>query len=196
MRNALLGSIGRCHPSGWVQTNLFCDWFKHFIEHVKPCAESPVLLVLDGHASHTRNMEIIELVRKNYVTIVCLPPHTTHKLQPLDKTFMGSLKTHYSEVIRIWMRHNNHRLGPYDIAGLFNQAYVQYKTASIAINGFLKTGIYPCNMGVFTEVDYIAAEHQEVEQSSTTDRRVASIIEEDHAQAGCISSSVSKSTTE
>lgn len=185
MRNAPLGSVGKCHPSGWVQMNLFCDWFLHFIEHVKPSAESPVLLLLDGHYSHTRNIAIIELARQNHITIVCLPPHTTHKLQPLDKTFMGALKTHYSEAIRLWMLHNERRLGPYDIAELFNQAYVQCQTGPIAINGFSKTGIFPCNRGIFTDVDFVAAELQE-ERLSTSENR---------AQAGCPLSD-SKSSTQ
>ncbi|KAJ8891633.1 hypothetical protein PR048_004161 [Dryococelus australis] len=29
-----------------------------------------------------------------------LPPHCTHKMQPLDKTFMGPLKMYYIEEIR------------------------------------------------------------------------------------------------
>lgn len=190
MRNAPLGSIGKCHPSGWVQSNLFRDWFLHFIDHVKPSAESPVLLFLDGHYSHTRNIEIIELARQNHVTIVSLPPHTTHKLQPLDKTFMGALKTHYSEAIRLWMRHNQRRLGPYDIAELFNQAYVQCQTGSIAINGFSNTGLFPCNRHMFTDADFIAAEQQ---GEPPTD---ASIGNENLAQAVCSSSPDSNSSSQ
>lgn len=167
MRGAPLGTLGRCHPSGWVQTNLFSDWFKHFIKYTKPSEESPVLLLLDGHYSHTRNIEIIDLARENHITIVCLPPHATHKLQPLDKTFMGSLKSHYSEAIRIWLRHSERPVGPYDIAELFGKAYVNCQTASIAINGFSRTGIYPCDRGVFTEVDFIAAEHEVLGETSS-----------------------------
>ncbi|XP_044726877.1 uncharacterized protein LOC123290680 [Chrysoperla carnea] len=32
MRGAPVGSIGRAHPSGWIQTYLFTQWFQHFIE--------------------------------------------------------------------------------------------------------------------------------------------------------------------
>lgn len=168
MRGAPLGSIGKCHPSGWVQSNLFTDWFRHFIKYTKPTIDDPLLLILDGHYSHTRNMEIIELARANYITIVCLPPHSTHKLQPLDKTFMRALKVHYSEEIRIWLRQNERPLGPYDIAELFGKAYLKCQTASIAINGFLKTGLFPCNRGIFTDNDFIAAEHEAVMAESPT----------------------------
>lgn len=107
MKGAPPGSIGRCHPSGWIQSNLFTDWFRHFISNVKPTAESPVMLILDGHNTHTKNIDIVDLARNNHVTILSLPPHTSHKIQPLDKTFMGSLKHHYSENIRKRMLHNS-----------------------------------------------------------------------------------------
>jgi hypothetical protein len=78
------GTVGVCHPSGWIELEIFTKWFQHFIENVKSSPDDPVLLVLDGHYSHTRNVEIIEMARANGVAIVCLPPHSTHKMQPLD----------------------------------------------------------------------------------------------------------------
>ena len=107
LRGAPVGSIAAVHPSGWVQSNLFTQWFQHFLDHVKPSADSPVLLIFDGHYSHTRNIEVIDLARNNHVVMVSLPPHSTHKLQPLDKTFMGPIKVYYSEEIRKWIRQNN-----------------------------------------------------------------------------------------
>ncbi|GBP96436.1 hypothetical protein EVAR_99097_1 [Eumeta japonica] len=92
MKGAPPGAIGKVHPSGWIQAHLFTEWFKHFLEKTNPTEQSPVLLVLDGHYTHTRNIEILTLARERHVTIICLPPHTTHKLQPLDRTFMGALK--------------------------------------------------------------------------------------------------------
>jgi hypothetical protein len=54
-----------------------------------------MLLVLDGHYGHKRNVEVIEVARTNGVEIVFLPPHSAHKLQPLDVHFMGPFKTYY-----------------------------------------------------------------------------------------------------
>ena len=94
------GTLVKVHPSGWIQVNLFTEWFKHFIDFTKPSETSPTLLILDGHYSHTKNIEVINLARNNHVHIISLPPHATHKMQPTDKTFMGALKAHYSENIR------------------------------------------------------------------------------------------------
>lgn len=82
------GSVYDCHPSGWIQSDIFTKWLLLFISHVKPTEEDPVLLVFDGHFTHTRNIDVINIARDNHVVIVCLPPHSSHKMQPLDVSFM------------------------------------------------------------------------------------------------------------
>lgn len=99
MDGALPGSVWACHKSGWIQTHIFTMWFDHFIKHTSPTGDNPVLLVLDGHNTHTRNIELLEKAKKNYVHIVCLPPHSSYKLHPLDVSIMKPLKTYYSREI-------------------------------------------------------------------------------------------------
>lgn len=68
MKEAPPGALGRCHPSGWIQTELFNEWFNHFIQKTHPSEEDPILLILNGHSSHTRNLQVIDLARTNHVT--------------------------------------------------------------------------------------------------------------------------------
>lgn len=172
MKGAPVGSVGICHPSGWVQTYIFTDWFKHFISKTKPSKEDPVLLILDGHYSHTKNIELIDLARKHYVSILSLPPHTTHKMQPLDKTYMGSLKAKYSEEVRRWIMINGRPVTHFDLAEIFGKAYLNCQTASIAINGFRATGIYPPNPNIFPDCEYEAAEMESLEESGCSSSHI------------------------
>lgn len=161
MKGAPPGSIGRCHPSGWIQSNLFIDWLKHFIKKAEPTREDPVLLILDGYNSYTKNIDIVDLARHNHVALLSLPPHTSHKLQPLSQTFMDVLKLHYSEAIRQWMRHSERPVGPYDICELFGKAYLMCQTVKIAVKGFQVTGIFPFNRNVFTDTDFAPADEDQ-----------------------------------
>lgn len=59
--------------SGWIQLELFTKWFRHFVNYVKPNKDNPILLLLDGHFSHTRDIEVIEIARENGVILVSIP---------------------------------------------------------------------------------------------------------------------------
>ncbi|KAJ8872527.1 hypothetical protein PR048_026133 [Dryococelus australis] len=98
------GSIGTCHPSGWIQTSIFTDRLKNFISITKPSEDSPVLLLPDKSSSHQKEYWRDKHCKENHVAILCLPPHTTHKLQQLDETLMGPCKGYCCEGIRLWMR--------------------------------------------------------------------------------------------
>ena len=82
----------RVIPRGGYRAEIFTQWFLHFIKHTKPTKEDPVILVLDRHYSHTRNLEVIILARENQVDIICLPPHSSDKMQPWIKLSWGPWK--------------------------------------------------------------------------------------------------------
>ena len=89
---ALPGTFFANSENGWMNTQLYLEWFNFFLSHIPPAR--PVLLVQDGHGSHV-SIELIELARSNGVHLFYLPAHTTHILQPLDvgvfKSFKGGV---------------------------------------------------------------------------------------------------------
>ena len=70
-------------------------WLKHFISIAKPSKEEKHLIILDGHHSH-KTLQAVEFARANGNEMLTFPPHCTHKIQPLDRTFFKSLKSGYN----------------------------------------------------------------------------------------------------
>lgn len=85
--------------SGWVDSEHFLKWMKHiFLQYA--VQKRPLLLIVDGHKSHL-TLECIDLARENQVIFLCVPPHTTHALQPLDVAVFKALKAHFSRSLRV-----------------------------------------------------------------------------------------------
>ena len=93
------GSIVEISESGYINSELFVKWLKHFIDTVHPSKERPVLLLLDGHTTHSKNLEALLRARENGVIMLQLPGHTTHRLQPLDISFFSPLQVYYTEAM-------------------------------------------------------------------------------------------------
>jgi len=64
MDNAPVGAIAAGSKNGWITVELFEKWFDHFLNAVHPEARNEkVLLILDGHSSHTRNINVVDKAR-------------------------------------------------------------------------------------------------------------------------------------
>ncbi|KAG5872586.1 hypothetical protein JTB14_038191 [Gonioctena quinquepunctata] len=129
------GTIVACNDSGWMTVEIFSIWFDHFVHHIKPTAQDSALLILDGHGSHINNSKVIKRVRRTHVTLLCLPPHTSHKLQPLEG------------------------------GKLFCEAYLKGCTSGNAKNAFKKAGFVPFDRNSFTDLDFAPAEVSEKDES-------------------------------
>jgi len=145
------GTIGAVTDNGWIDGNVFLKWLKHFVLHVKPSTENKVILVVDGHATH-KSLAAVEYARDNSVIMISLPPHSTHHMQPLDKTIFGPLKTAYNAACDKWMvSHPGRRITTYDQAELFCEAYLKTATMRNAISGFASCGLWPFNPDIFQD---------------------------------------------
>ena len=116
------------------------------------------MLILDGHVSHSKNVEAIIFSREHGIVMLSLPPHTTHRLQPLDRSFYKPLMVHYNKACDVWIRPERRNVTIYQISRLLGDSYARSATMRTAQNGFQCTGIWPCNRDVFDDTDFIASE--------------------------------------
>jgi hypothetical protein len=155
MDGARAGSISACHPSGWIQTDIFTEWFDHFVHFVKPSADDPVVLIADGHYSHTKNIDVVDKAREHSASTVSLPPHSTHKMQPLDVGFSKPLKTYYAQETETWLGNNPGRIVTFFlVCKLFGPAYGRAATMKTSVNSFTKTGLFPFNRHIFQDHEF------------------------------------------
>lgn len=166
-----VGAIYTNSKNGWINEDLFVTWLKHFAAFAKPTKESPVLLILDNHSSHI-SLQAFSFCKENHITMLSIPPHSSHRTQPLDVSFYGPLKAAYrNECNRHMKTHLMSKITPYDVAGLFNKAYVQVANISKAESGFRTTGIFPLNPNVFNDQDFLAASLMVQESEQITENQ-------------------------
>lgn len=151
------GTVGAANPSGWISSDLFITWLKHFIDHTRPCTEKPVLLLMDNHDSHL-SIEAISLAKENGVVLLTFPPHCSHKLQPLDISVYGPLKRYFNDATNSWhLEHPGETVSIYQIAGLLGKSFPRAMTISNITSGFRKPGISPYDRNAFGDDDFLAA---------------------------------------
>jgi hypothetical protein len=81
---------------GWINENVGLYWLEHiFNRHTKAKAGNHRrLLIVNGHNSHV-NMRFINYYDQNRILLTILPPHSTHRLQPLDVGLFAPLTQYY-----------------------------------------------------------------------------------------------------
>lgn len=73
--------------SCWMETDIFYNYMAKIL--IPALGEERPVLIVFTHV----DTKVIEMPIKNDVTIIKLPPHTSHLLQPLDVAVFKSFKT-------------------------------------------------------------------------------------------------------
>lgn len=152
-------AIYHCSKNGWTNEELFIIWLKHFVKFAKPSADEPVLLILDNHYSHSSYAAYM-FCRENFIVVVSIPPHTSHRMQPLDVAFYGPLKNAFRKECDLFMKsHAMQKITPFDVASIFNKAYCNTATIQKGVSGFKASGIFPIDPNIFGEEDFLASNY-------------------------------------
>lgn len=145
VRGGPIGCEGDANLSGWMKEENFIQYTKHFVQHVKPSKEKPVLLLLDNHDSHL-SIAALDYFKANGVTVLSFLPHCSHKLQPLDRSVYGQLKKYFNRACNNWLAGNPGKtITIYDISELLKTSLPLAATIENIQSGFRVSGIPPLN---------------------------------------------------
>ncbi|KAF6518247.1 hypothetical protein HZS61_002325 [Fusarium oxysporum f. sp. conglutinans] len=91
--------------TGWTSHELGKEWligvFDRFTKAKARNGRDYRLLITDGHSSHI-NMDFLDWCDAHRIIVAVFPPHSTHRLQPLDVSLFGPLSTAYTNRLVQW----------------------------------------------------------------------------------------------
>ena len=134
--------------SGWTNDELGLRWLGEFEQWSREKLEKPSkdyrLLILDGHGSHV-TLKFFEICYQKRIVLAVLPPHATHRLQPLDIGMFRPFAMRYSLLLDQW---RNDRLGlskfsKREFFQVFWPSYIQSFTTKNILSAWEKAGIFP-----------------------------------------------------
>jgi hypothetical protein len=99
---------------------------------------------LDGHESHL-NQDFKDYYLKNKILTLCMPPHSSHILQPLDVVCFSPLKHKYSQRVRDLARRCVFHINKEGFLPAFRDAFFDVFTEANCRKAFEASGLVPIN---------------------------------------------------
>jgi hypothetical protein len=94
------GVFATSTPTGWSNNDVGIAWLQQVFDcHTKKKAHHRMewrLLILDGHASHLTK-DFIKYSHQKKILLCVFPPHSTHRLHPLDVVMFKPLASAYCQ---------------------------------------------------------------------------------------------------
>ena len=131
---------------GWTSDEIGLRWLeKLFIPSTSSRTKGKYrLLILDGHGSHL-TAEFDQICEKNDIIAICMPPHSSHLLQPLDIGYFAVLKRAYARLIELKMRARINYIDKLDFLEAYPTARIEAFKSETIKNSFAAAGLMPYN---------------------------------------------------
>ncbi|CAF3852606.1 unnamed protein product [Rotaria sp. Silwood1] len=138
------GTIYGVTDKGWMNLNAFEYWLEEIFIPSTSHINRPLLLIMDGYTSHI-SLKIIDLLKKNSIICLILPPHTTHALQPLDLVLFNTVKNEWIKIVKNYFKDGNKILRKSDFPRLLKRLIVEKSafSPSRVVASFARSGIWP-----------------------------------------------------
>ncbi|XP_065660490.1 uncharacterized protein LOC136084425 [Hydra vulgaris] len=118
---------------------------------------------MDNHESRI-SIASLNLAKDSGVVLLTLPPHCSHKLQPLDRSVYEPFKRFYNNACAGYMAsHPGQPITIYEIAELVGQAFPLAFTAANITSGFRASWIYPFNCDIFESNEFLSSYVTDIE---------------------------------
>ena len=130
--------------NGWTDNELGLTWLENVFEKHTAHRTKGVyrLLILDGHGSHV-TPEFDLFCKEHLIITLCMPPHSSHLLQPLDVGCFAVLKQSYGGQIEGYMRNGVNHIDKPDFLRAFHAARTEAMTLANIQSSFAATGLVP-----------------------------------------------------
>src|SRR5450432_3333418 len=130
--------------NGWTDDKLGLIWLQSIFEKHTAHRTNGVyrLLILDGHGSHV-TPEFDLFAKEHLIITLCMPPHSSHLLQPLDVGCFAVLKRLYRRQIEGLMRNGVNHIDKHDFLEAYHNAHKETMTQANISSSFAATGVLP-----------------------------------------------------
>merc|ERR1712070_161628 len=167
-----------CHfassPNGWTSDELGYSWLTGLFEKetASKARRSHRLLFVDGHGSHV-NAKFLDWCEQHKILLAVYPPHSTHRLQPLDVSVFAPLANYYSQALDDLVRRSEGHtsISKRDFFSLFWSAFDKAFTQENIASAWSNTGIWPFDPQIvlksFPEAQKAGARSQRSTQRSS-----------------------------
>ena len=109
--------------TSWTNNELGLRWLKHFDECTKRRTVGTYrLLILDGHQSHN-STEFHRYCEEHKIIALCMPPHSSRMLQPLDVGCFAPMKKSYGSEAEGLMRNKVAHITKVEFLPCFKAAF-------------------------------------------------------------------------
>ena len=121
------------------------NWLSYFNSYTKPqLQEIYRLLIINGHKSHV-SLQFIKYCKAYKIVPLCLPPHSTHILQPLDVSIFGPLARAYKKQLYNTALYGALAITKQEFLEIYQAAYSEAISSTNIASTWRATGLIPYN---------------------------------------------------
>jgi len=136
--------------NGWTINAIGLHWLEAFDLHTRTQTKGThQLLVLDGHESHV-STDFIQYCCDHSIVALCLPPHSTHLLQPLGVGVFGPLSKAYKKCVHFHSRYEVINVNKLNFLRYYQEARLTAITTQNVLSAWRSAGLIPYNPSVVT----------------------------------------------